>query len=164
MKKLIILLMVLLPLGVVAQEMKIAHVNFNSLLSALPEMANFEKSMADLREMYDKELKVMQDEHTKKYEDFVRQQDELTENIRLRRMQEIQDLQERMENVVNVATQDLQQKQQELLQPMQEKVSKAIQQVAEENKYSYVGDTQMFYYVGNNAIDATEQVRRKLGL
>jgi len=164
MKKLIILLMVLLPLGVVAQEMKIAHVNFNSILAALPEIPDYEKKMADLREMYDKELKVMNDEYTKKYEDFVRQQDELTENIKLRRMQEIQDLQERMENVVNVATQDIQQKQQELLQPLHEKVTKAIQQVADENKYSYVGDTQMFYYVGNSAIDATDQVRKKLGI
>lgn len=164
MKKLIILLMVLLPLGVVAQELKMAHVNYNSVLSALPEIPGVEKALSDLREMYDKELKTMNDEYTKKYEEFVRQQDELTENIKLRRMQEIQDLQERMENVVNVATQDIQQKQQELIQPLHEKVTKAIQQVAEENKYSYVADTQYFIYVGNNAIDATEQVRKKLGL
>ncbi len=66
--------------------------------------------MADLNEKYRVELKQMQDEYQKKYSDFVAQQDSLTENIKLRRMQEIQDIQERMDNFVQVAQQDVQKK------------------------------------------------------
>ncbi|MCD8176839.1 MAG: OmpH family outer membrane protein [Tannerellaceae bacterium] len=164
MKKLIILLMVMLPLVVFAQDMKIAHVDFEGILMALPEISNYEKKMADLGEQYEKELKGMQDEYTKKYEDFIANQETLTENIKLRRTQEIQSIQERIENFVPVAQQEMQKRSAELIQPLQEKVRKAVQDVAEENKYSYVVDTKMFYYTGNNAIDANPLVRRKLGL
>ena len=116
MKKLIVLLLMILPLGAIAQEVKIAFVKTQEVFMAMPEVSGMEKQMADLNEKYRVELKQMQDEYQKKYSDFVAQQDSLTENIKLRRMQEIQDIQERMDNFVQVAQQDVQKKQQELLQ------------------------------------------------
>jgi outer membrane protein len=123
-----------------------------------------EKQMADLNEKYRVELKQMQDEYQKKYSDFVAQQDSLTENIKLRRMQEIQDIQERMDNFVQVAQQDVQKKQQELLQPIQQKLHEAIQKVGEEKGYTYIIDPAALLYTGTNAVDATPFVRTKLGL
>ena len=120
MKKLIVLLLMILPLGAIAQEVKIAFVKTQEVFMAMPEVSGMEKQMADLNEKYRVELKQMQDEYQKKYSDFVAQQDSLTENIKLRRMQEIQDIQERMDNFVQVAQQDVQKKQQELLQPIQQ--------------------------------------------
>ena len=100
MKKLIVLLLMILPLGAIAQEVKIAFVKTQEVFMAMPEVSGMEKQMADLNEKYRVELKQMQDEYQKKYSDFVAQQDSLTENIKLRRMQEIQDIQERMDNFV----------------------------------------------------------------
>lgn len=116
--------------------------------------------MADLNEKYRVELKQMQDEYQKKYSDFVAQQDSLTENIKLRRMQEIQDIQERMDNFVQVAQQDVQKKQQELLQPIQQKLHEAIQKVGEEKGYTYIIDPAALLYTGTNAVDATPFVVR----
>ena len=93
MKKLIVLLFMILPLGVVAQEVKIAYVKTQEVFMAMPEVSDMEKQMADLNEKYKKELEQMQEEYQKKYSDFIAQQDSLTENIKLRRMQEIQDIQ-----------------------------------------------------------------------
>ena len=93
MKKLIVLLLMILPLGAIAQEVKIAFVKTQEVFMAMPEVSGMEKQMADLNEKYRVELKQMQDEYQKKYSDFVAQQDSLTENIKLRRMQEIQDIQ-----------------------------------------------------------------------
>ena len=131
---------------------------------AMPEVSNMEKQMADLNEKYKVELKQMQDEYQKKYSDFVAQQDSLTENIKLRRMQEIQDIQARMENFMQVAQQDVQKKQQELLQPIQAKLQKAIQDVGSEKGYTYIIDPAALLFTGSNAIDATQFVRAKLGL
>ena len=156
MKKLIVLLLMILPLGAIAQEVKIAFVKTQEVF--------MEKQMADLNEKYRVELKQMQDEYQKKYSDFVAQQDSLTENIKLRRMQEIQDIQERMDNFVQVAQQDVQKKQQELLQPIQQKLHEAIQKVGEEKGYTYIIDPAALLYTGTNAVDATPFVRTKLGL
>ena len=163
MKKLIVLLLMILPLGAIAQEVKIAFVKTQEVFMAMPEVSGMEKQMADLNEKYRVELKQMQDEYQKKYSDFVAQQDSLTENIKLR-MQEIQDIQERMDNFVQVAQQDVQKKQQELLQPIQQKLHEAIQKVGEEKGYTYIIDPAALLYTGTNAVDATPFVRTKLGL
>ena len=164
MKKLIVLLLMILPLGAIAQEVKIAYVKTQEVFMAMPEVSEMEKKLADLNEKYKGELKLMQDEYQKKYADFIQQQDSLTENIKLRRMQEIQDIQARIDNFVQVAQQDVQKKQQELLMPIQEKLQKAIKDVGAENGYTYIVDPAALLYTGPNAIDATPLVRKKLGL
>lgn len=164
MKKLIVLLFMILPLGAFAQEVKIAFVNTQEVFMAMPEVSDMEKQMAALNEKYKQELQQMQNEYQKKYSDFIAQQDSLTENIKLRRMQDIQDIQGRIDNFMQVAQQDVQKKQQELLQPVQEKLQKAIKAVGDEKGYTYIIDPAALLYTGSNAIDATSFVRAKLGL
>lgn len=164
MKKLIVLLFMILPLGAFAQEVKIAFVNTQDVFMAMPEVSTMEKQMADLNEKYKMELKQMQDEYTKKYSDFVAQQDSLTENIKLRRMQEVQDMQGRMDNFVQVAQQDVQKKQQELVAPIQQKIQQAIKSVGDEKGYTYIVDPAALLFTGSNSVDATPFVKTKLGL
>ena len=160
MKKLIILLLMILPLGVFAQEVKIAFVKTQEVFMGM------EKQMADLNEKYRVELKTMEDEYQKKYADYIAQQDSLTENIKLRRMQELSDIEQRVTNFTQVARQDMDKKQQELFAPIQEKVRNAIKAVGDEKGYAYILDSNpgMVLYTGNAAIDATPLVKAKLGL
>lgn len=164
MKNLIVLLFMILPLGVVAQEIKIAYVTVQEIFASMPELPTIEKQLTDLNEKYTQELKAMQDEYQKKYSDYVAQQDSLTENIKLRRMQEIEDIRTRMENFVPIAQQDMQKKQEELYKPVQEKIQNAIKAVGEEKGYTYIIDPQVFLFTGSNAINATQFVRTKLGI
>lgn len=166
MKKLIVLLLMILPLGVFAQEMKVAIVNSQELIMALPDFAQFQKTMATFESEYNTELKRLQDEYEKKYKDYVAQQDSLTENIKVRRMQELQDIEQRTQNFMQVTQQEAQKKSQDLLAPIQEKVKKAIKEVGDEKGFTYIMDMnpQIILYTGNSAIDATPLVRTKLGL
>ncbi|MDH6306091.1 outer membrane protein [Parabacteroides sp. PF5-5] len=164
MKKLIVLLCMILPLGVVAQEMKIAYVNVQEIFSAMPEIPTIEKQLEELNQKYDKELRVMQEEYQRKSADYIAQQDSLTENIKLKRMQEIEDIRTRVENFIPVAQQDIQKKQQELIAPVQEKIQNAIKAIGEEKGYTYIIDPQVFLYTGNSAINATSFVKTKLGI
>ena len=50
MKKLIVLLLMILPLGAIAQEVKIAFVKTQEVFMAMPEVSGMEKQMADLNE------------------------------------------------------------------------------------------------------------------
>jgi outer membrane protein len=164
MKKLIVLLFMILPLGVIAQEVKIAFVNTNEVFSLMPENANIEKELVALNEKYAAELKSMQEEYQRKAAAYIEQQDSLTENIRLKRMQDIEDIRTRIDNFYPIAQQDIEKKQQELIQPVREKIQKAIREVGEEKGYTYIIDPQILLYTGNNAIDATSFVKVKLGL
>ena len=155
MKKLIVLLLMILPLGAIAQEVKIAYVKTQEVFMAMPEVSEMEKKLADLNEKYKGELKLMQDEYQKKYADFIQQQDSLTENIKLRRMQEIQDIQTRMDNFVQMGQQDVQ---------IQQKLQDAIKAVGDEKGYTYIIDPAALLYTGSSAVDATPFVRTKLGL
>mgnify|MGYP002672181044 FL=1 len=166
MKKLIALLLMLLPFAGAAnaQEVKIAFVNTQEVFMALPEVADMQKKLEDLNAKYKKELETMQGEYQKKYSDFIAQQDSLTENIKVRRMQEVQDMQQRMDNFVQVAQQDVAKQQQDLLTPIQQKIQDAIKAVGAEKGYTYIIDPQVLLYQGSNAIDATQFVKAKLGL
>lgn len=164
MKKFIVLLLILLPLGVVAQELKIAVVNAGEIFTMMPEYSDVEMQTAALNEQYEKEFKVMQDEYNKKFAEYVEQRDSLTDNIRLRREQEIQDLENRIQNFVPVAQQEMQKKQQELLAPIQEKLHNAIKAVGQEKGYTFILNPQVLLYQSDNAVDATPFVKAKLGL
>ncbi|MDR0536431.1 MAG: OmpH family outer membrane protein [Tannerellaceae bacterium] len=167
MKKLIISLFVILPFGLLqAQEIKIAHVNFQEVLLAMPEISNIEKEMAKIKEEYQKELETMQSEYQKKYADYIAQQDSLTENIKLRRQQDIQDIQERMNSLYELAQKDVPEKQQKLIQPVQEKVLKAIKEIGDEKGLTYIVNMEpgLYLYTGNSAVDVTPLVKTKLGI
>jgi outer membrane protein len=79
-------------------------------------------------------------------------------------MQEIDDIRSRMENFVPIAQQDMQKKQEELYKPVQERIQNAIKAVGEEKGYTYILDPQVFLFTGDNAVNATQLVRAKLGI
>ncbi|MEY8488095.1 OmpH family outer membrane protein [uncultured Parabacteroides sp.] len=164
MKKLIIFLLMMLPLGVFAQESKIAIVNTQEVIQAMPEFATMQKQMADMEAKYKNEMQVMNDEYTKKYSDFIAQQDSLTENIKMRRMQELEDMQQRTQNFIQISRQDFDKKQGELFAPIQDKLKKAIDEVGAEKGYIYILDPQIVLFKGNAAVDATQFVKAKLGI
>jgi outer membrane protein len=154
----------LIPLGICAQEVKIAIVNYGEVFNLMPEVSEVETKLAALNEQYEKDLKVMTDEYQKKYTDYMAQQDSLTENIKLRRQQEIQDLETRIQNYVPSARQDLEKQGEELYAPVREKLQNAIKAVGDEKGYTVIINPQALLYVGSTAVDATPFVKTKLGL
>lgn len=164
MKKLIVSMLLLLPLGLAAQEMKIAIVNTQEVFGLLPELSDVESQIATFTKQYEDQMKGMEDEYNRKYADLTAQSDSLTENIRILRIQEIEDIRTRLENFIPTARQEIEKKQNELVAPLQEKIHRAIKEVADENGYTYVMSPQVMLYQGSSAIDATDKVKAKLGL
>jgi len=164
MKKLIVLLLVLLPMGAFSQEMKIAFVNFNEVFEVMPEMSEAETQYAAISAQYQEQLSTLQTEYQAKYEEYMKIEATLPENLKLRRQEEIQQLQERIQNFIPQAQQDLEQEQAKLMTPIQEKVINAIKAVAEEQGYTYTLTSQVLFHTGSNAIDATPLVKAKLGI
>ena len=157
-------MLLLLPLGLIAQEMKIAIVNTTEIFSLLPETDAVENELAKLGQQYQREAQLMDDEYARKVSDLTAQNDSLTDNIRKLRVQEIDDLRGRLENFIASAQENINKKQEELFAPLRDKVQKAIDSVGEENGYAYILNPQVLLYRGNSAIDATDKVKAKLGI
>ena len=166
MKKLIIFLLMILPLGVFAQEAKVAIVNSQEIMMAMPEIAAMQETMKQMNDKYAGEMKTMEDEFQKKYTDYIAQQDSMTENIKLRRTQELEDIRQRVENFTQVAQQDMNKKQQELLAPIQDKLRNAIKAVGAAEGVIYIFDLARtpIPYVGAQSIDLTAKVKAQLGI
>ena len=164
MKKIILSLLLLLPLCMVAQEIKIAVVNTDDVFTAMPEISVLENTLMVEREKWQAELQSMENDYNRKYSDLMSQQDSLNENIKSMRIQEIQELQTRMENLYQMSQQDMQKKQEELLAPIREKIQKAIEDVGEENGYTLIIAPQALLFSGKAVIDATDKVKAKIGI
>jgi outer membrane protein len=164
MKKFIVSMLLLLPFGLAAQEMKIAIVNAQEVFSLLPELSEVENKIASIAKQYQDQAKAMEDEYNRKYADLTAQGDSLTENIRTLRIQEVQEIEARLQNFVPMAKEEIDKKQAVLIAPLQEKLQKAIHEVGEENGYTYIMSPQVMLYRSNSAIDATDKVKAKLGV
>ena len=167
MKRFILSLMLLLPLSmVVAQEVKFAVVKFYDILYIMPEATAVENELMALSQRWQAELQTLENDFNRKQADFTNQRDSLSENIRILRIQEIEDIRTRLENLAQMAQQDTEKKQVELLQPLQDKIINAIEQVGDENNYTmvFMMNPNTILYVGKTAVDITDQVKAKLGI
>jgi outer membrane protein len=162
-KKIVLLAFLLIPLGVMAQE-KIAYFTSVEVVSAMPEYTQLQDSIEKTQLAIKMELTSMEDEYNKKYQAFMKEAETLIESIRIRRMQEIQDLEQRAATYSEQSKAQLQQLYESMLNPIQQKVRDAIQKVGAENGFTYILDGAGLLYVSPSATNATDLVKKKLGL
>lgn len=165
-KKIALLLLAVLPMGLMAQNQKIGHVNSQEIISLMPEVETIQKQLNDASKEWEEVLAKMQEELTTQIKDFQDKEATMSESIKQARMAELQDREQRIANTRQQAQLDLMKKQEELTAPMIEKVRKAINDVAAENNYAYILDmaSQSIVYTGATANDITPLVKKKLNL
>ena len=138
-KKLTLIMLCALPLGLFAQE-KLGHINSKEIISIMPEIPEIEKKVDALGKQWEGEIVKMRQEYDNKIKEFQQKQDSMPDTIKQLRMSEIQGMEERITTFQQTAYSDLQKKQQEMFTPIVEKVKKAITDVAAENKFTYIFD------------------------
>jgi len=166
LKKIVLVLLCVLPFSLMAQEAKLGHINSQDILTLMPERATIEKTISDLQSQWESELVKMREEYNTKIKEYQEKQATMPESIKQARQAEIAGMEERITTFNQQATTDLQKKQQELFTPVIEKVKKAITEVGTENKYTYIFDlsSQSIIFQSTNSNDVTSLVKKKLGL
>ena len=164
LKKIVLLAFLCLPLGMRAQEVKIAHVNTMEIFSAMPETATAETELANLQQSFRTDIQRMEEEYGKKYTEFMQEADSLVQSIKVRRMQEIEDLKNRIETFYQDAEQQMVKKRNDLQTPILQKIQNAIKALGEEQGYTFMMETGAFLFISPKAIDATPLLKAKLGL
>jgi len=166
LKKIVLVLLFVLPISLMAQDAKLGHINSQEILTLMPERVTIEKTIGDLQTQWESELVKMREEYNGKIKEYQEKQATMPESIKQARQAEIGEIEQRITTFNQTATADLQKKQQELFSPVIEKVKKAINEVGAENNYLYIFDlsTQSIIYQSPKSSDVTPLVKKKLGL
>ncbi len=164
MKKVVLAILLLMggSFGVHAQ--KFGHTNIQELLMLLPERAEAEQKIQNLAKTLEGRLSAMSTEYQQKVQTYQNEQEEMSPTIRDSEARSIMELEERITEFQQNAQREIQQKENELLNPMIEKLTKAIEQVGIENEFTYILDTSSGTVLFKGGEDVTPLVKAHLEL
>ena len=150
-----------------AQTLKFGHIDFQGLISTMPERDVAQKAMAKMQADLESQLSVMQKEYQTKGQEYVAlvKQANMTDAIRQAKEADIQSLQERITTFQQQAQENLQKEETKQFQPVVEKARKAIGEVAKEQGMLYVFEVNnVLYFNPAQSTDMMPLVKTKLGL
>ena len=146
---------------------KIGHINADQLLQLMPETKEAQAQIEAYRQQLEKDLSDMEAELQAKIQKFRENEKMMTALSRETRTREIQDLQQRIQDYSMQAQEDFSGKQEELLTPIIEKASAAVQKVAKDNGFTYIldsSDSKAVVIFAENGIDIMDLVKAELGI
>jgi len=153
----------LLTFGTFAQ--KLGHINSQELLSLMPERTAAETTLQEYAKGLESQLMSMQAEYQSMIEDYQNNEASYDNLTKQDKVAEIQGLEQRITTFQQSAQTSLQRKEQELLQPILEKAQKAIDEVAEDGKYTYILDSGSgLLLYSKDSENILEKVKKELGL
>lgn len=170
MKRFFVFVLGMLVMGsfaIAQKDLKIGHINSNVLVQQLPDFEAAQKTLQKHAKELEGALTEMQKELQSKYQTYAAKADSLPPLLRKAKEEEITELQKRVESFRMSAQEDLRNKEMELQQPIIMKVQKAIDDVAQENGYTYVLDAVeggSVLYTAPTSNDITGLVKKKLGI
>ena len=154
----------------VAGPLKLGYTNIDYVLSKTPEAKDIQNQLTIQRTQSENELKRMTKELEDKYGAYEKGAAQMSDVIRKDRETELQGLQGRIQEFGRTAETSLQTKYQQLVNPVVQKIQKAIDAVAKENSYTYVfnldagANTIPILLVAPEQDNITELVLRKMGI
>ena len=152
--------------NVSAQTLKLAHINMEELIVSMPEYDSATVKLQKVAKGIDEELESMRVELNRKYEDYLKKRDDLTELVRSSKEQDIQALNQRIQVYQEQAQESYQQEQAKLMQPVLEKANKAIETVAKEQGVTYVisANNQILLFKAVGTLDLLPAAKQHLGI
>jgi len=150
--------------NLMAQSQKIGFVVSPKIFQELPEALEAQKRLQALEKPLQDSLTAMAQDIQRRIEEFQQKETMMNDAAKRAATQEIQDLQRRATEWSDAKRRELMDKQEAVLAPVREKIKKAIESVAREEKYSFVFDkneSETLIY-GDTAHDLTFKVIDKL--
>ncbi len=169
MKKLfgIIILLILFSAVPVKAQMKIAYFNSEAIMKDLPDAIDAQEQLNKIVADWQQELNKMQEEWKKKFDEYDKRKLIMTDQRRADTEHELQEMDKKIADYRNKnfgQNGELFKKQNELMKPVQDRIFKAVQEVAKEEGYDYVfdksGDILLMYT--NEKYDLTQKIFNKL--
>lgn len=169
MKRVLLLIFACLTLTAQAQEsfslVKIGFLSYTKALQAMPEYALAQQQLAEQRAQYEKELKRVEDDFNRKYEEFLDGQKDFPKTILLKRQTELKELMERNMAFKANSRRELAEAEAAALLPLKEQLNKVLAKVAAENGLIMIVNTDgdaCPYITPSLSVDAMPMVMEEL--
>lgn len=165
MKKLFLLIVLgVLSLTANAQT-RFGYFSFDNVLKSMPDYVMAQRSIDDLRQKYDAEMKRAEDEFNSKYEEFLDVQKDLVPAILRKRQAELQEMMQKNINFKNESQRLLKQAEADAFAPVKNKLYNALTKVGQAQGYAFILNTDgdaCPYVNPEMGEDATELIKEVL--
>ncbi|MCI7650939.1 MAG: OmpH family outer membrane protein [Prevotella sp.] len=165
MKKLFLLIVLgVLSLTANAQT-RFGYFSFDNVLKSMPDYVMAQRSIDDLRQKYDAEMKRAEDEFNSKYEEFLDVQKDLVPAILHKRQAELQEMMQKNINFKNESQRLLKQAEADAFAPVKNKLYNALTKVGQAQGYAFILNTDgdaCPYVNPEMGEDATELIKEAL--
>lgn len=165
MKKLFLLIVLgVLSLTANAQT-RFGYFSFDNVLKSMPDYVMAQRSIDDLRQKYDAEMKRAEDEFNSKYEEFLDVQKDLVPAILRKRQAELQEMMQKNINFKNESQRLLKQAEADTFAPVKNKLYNALTKVGQAQGYAFILNTDgdaCPYVNPEMGEDATELIKEAL--
>ena len=169
MKKVLFIILAIFGLALKAQAQRYCYVDTQYILDNIPEYATAQQEIDRLSLEWQNQVEAKFNRVDRKEKDFQAESILLPEEIKRQRKKEIADLEisakELQKRYFGIGG-ELFTKRQELIQPIQDRIFKAIQDVSSEKKYAFVFDkaNQSNLLFADPKYDISDLVLRKMGI
>lgn len=141
LKKVVVLAICLLPMGLMAQNLKFGHVNSQEALKDLPQMLDAQEKLEKKASEYEAELTKQKEKYEAQMREFL---DAKVQNgdpaIKQIKQQSLISLEQEITNIQEVAQEQLQREQAKLITPIIEDVKREIKLIGDEKGFIYIFD------------------------
>ncbi|MCB0483212.1 MAG: OmpH family outer membrane protein [Flavobacteriales bacterium] len=151
-----------------AQAQKFAYVNTELILESMVDYADAQKQLDDMSKKWQENIELKYKEIEKMYQTYKAEQILLTEELRREREKEILEKEEEVKNYQKEkfgVNGELFKMRQKLIQPLQEQIYKALEDLSKRNGFNLIfdisGNSNILYY--DARFDKTDDIIRRLG-
>ena len=151
---------------VVREYIRFGYFSYNDMLRNSPGYNIAQQRIADLRKVYEKELKRNEEQFSKQFAEYVEGQQTFPENILLKRQKELQQLMDQSLQFRKEAQELLTKAEEELMEPVHALLKEAIDAVGKKRNYAYVLNTDVnaYPYISSDGENCTDAVLTQLGI
>lgn len=168
MKNILALALTMIAVSTASAQLKIGYVDVDYVLSEMPETKQIESELKVHQTQLQNQLQSKMANYQKMVQEYQSQAATMTDVIRQDKEREIGMLEENITQFQQDAQVSMQKKQSDLLQPVYEKIGKAIEEVAAEGSYTYIlstriGSIDVILYASPDN-DVSTLVLKKMGI
>ncbi|WP_166962911.1 OmpH family outer membrane protein [Yeosuana marina] len=145
-------------------QSKVAHINTEDLISAMPEYKAAQAQLETLGKTYQADLQNMSTEFQKLVKQYEAEAPTKTDEENAKRSQEVQEKEQNIRQYNATAQQDMQKKQVDLLKPITEKAKAAILKVGRAQGFDYVLDSSQGVVILTDGKNLLDDVKKELGI
>jgi len=161
-KSLLLIALLTLSFTTAKAQSKVAHINTEELISALPATKTLYAKIEKLGKTYDNELKAKSAELEAKFQRYNAEFESQTEATNAERTNEVKNEAKKIEQYKKEAMLDLQKQEQDGLKPILEAAMKAVEEVAAAQGFEYVLNVNTLVVAKGK--DLLPDVKTKLGV